>query len=66
MNIYELKEVKENSTHIRVIGDADTAEKVVGDLGIFVNGDGGIVFVTKYANAVILKTEIVNYVEDAK
>lgn len=66
MNIYELKEVKEGSTHIKVISPADVPEKVVGDLGILVNDGGGIVFVAKYANAVIMKTEIVNYVEDAK
>lgn len=63
MRIFELTEPKENCTHINVISDADVPEKVIGDLGIMKEDDGGETFVVKYPNAVVLKSEIVDYEE---
>lgn len=65
MRIFELTEPKENCTHIKVLSDADVPTKVIGDLGIMKEDDGGETFVTKYSSAVVLKSEIIDYLSVA-
>ena len=60
---FELKKEIENSTHIQVT-KVISVTKVRGNLGVMeLNDRDSLVFKSKYGNAIILKSDIQNYVE---